>query len=367
VLVYFFAGLGIFTFLVVVAGFILPHGVWGVNILFEKLNHFHWYLQNPFRGAYKDFNTNPNTRKRARLLFKVFYIVRVPYLLAIWIILFPLRIILAFYYDILLFYSLTIKDSVLTWMGYKLDSNLNKYSVKAFYYWVVRFFQELPNFIGKLLKMVFQGIAMFVLDCAIPALTVYHGTSKTAVDAITSEGQWISGQGDFGGLGIYFGLNKYVAHHYGDRNHGRVILARVSTPLIRSLASIPEKIKIAQNRYDKFIYPMQGGQGHLISSFLKSRPSSISELWRTKTPHQLPHIKGWYELCVLSENRGKKESYWRIRAIGGLNENGHGLDILHNGIQFWPFTVEDWTFLGLSLMLCTFLFYSWFEIIIPHL
>ena len=310
--------IGIYLGVLLVFGFILPNAAWSLRYLFQPINYLHWWMLNPTRFLYKNFEHSPFVRKTALWSFRVLYVPRLIYYAIFWVLFTPLRVISSFYYNLVLFYSLTIRDNVLDWMGFKRNKELGIYSIKQFFFWVGQFFTELPNFVERLVKIILQGLAMFVLDCVIPAITVYHGTSKSAVDTIVKNGKWIAGRGDYGGLGIYFGIKKDVAAYYGLQNgtNARIILTRISIPFIRTLCTIPEKIKISKNNYRQFNYPLKGGQGKLISIFLSNKPSKLTELWRAKQPPNNPKLKGWYELCIVEKENGESyvelenQTYW---------------------------------------------------------
>lgn len=181
---------------------------------------------------------------------------------------------------------------------------------------------------------IIECTIMTVVDTIYPAVTLYHGTSGRAADAIVisperskdrrnsscrTDGIWNVGGGNYAGDGIYFAPRSRTSRHYARRNIDPVlIICRVSLGRILPLSLAPDAV----------YYSAGNANAHSVTSYgLKNGYASI-EWWRKDT--------GWWEYCLLDWQNKYNES-WRIRPITVMNMNSHFFKRIDGGSRHWLF------------------------------
>lgn len=313
----------------------LPGIVWWLAPFFRMLNILHWFLYNPLRFVHR--------RKDSSLSRIAHYLLRPAYLLY-WLILyfclFPLRLISSFYYNVLLFFSVNLRDTISDFFK---PTQLQTYRGWRYYWrWLfglpVRFFRLVFRNSG----LIIQSLSMFVLDLVWPAWTMYHGTDfQQASLPILKGGKWRVGNGDFAGLGLYFAINRRVAMHYAGGRQPTVIVSRISIGIIRPITSLQKEVRI---------YAGTSGRGQLIAE--------RAGRYTTFLEHYRQDHGGWWEYCMVKP--GQRNQYvtsWRIRPICvlGVDKNrgrfaGHPKRI-PNGVAFWPNSVAAFILVMVTLFL----------------
>ena len=194
----------------------------------------------------------------------------------------------------------------------------------------------------RILKYPFYHGVLTIVECLIytiydtffPTVTMYHGTSSQAADAIIqsptrtpfnklvagrTDGVWNVGGGNYAGDGIYFAPRISTAMHYARYNgHPVVIICRVSLGNLLPLSLSPN-----------YVYNSAGyANAHSVTSYgLKNGYNSI-EWWRKD--------RKWWEYCLLDWQNKYNES-WRIRPILVLDPDSFFFSRISGGSRHWLF------------------------------
>ena len=181
---------------------------------------------------------------------------------------------------------------------------------------------------------IVECLLFTVYDTIFPTVTLYHGTSSQAADAIVqsptrtpfnrevakrTDGVWNVGGGNYAGDGIYFAPRISTAMHYARSNwHPVVIICRVSLGSLLPLSLSPG-----------YVYNSAGlPNAHAVTSYgLKNGYDSI-EWWRKD--------RKWWEYCLLDWKNKYNES-WRIRPIMILNPRSFFFSRINGGSRHWFF------------------------------
>ena len=282
-------------------------GIWRRRTVFLWLNRLQWGLSAPFLLPLRSNRIN---------WWHTAFLVTLPltflYGVVIYIFLAPLRLINAFYFDIFLFWSVTLRNAIDDLIRPELP---RRPRWKYVWLWTKRFPLRLLHFVSRSLFGLLQGIAMLLFDVLWPTLTLFHGTSEAAARDIAHNGTWMAGSGDYVGTGLYFGLEERVARHYARSNSvPTIIVARVTLTPCRAIATMPEE----QRR-------LVGRNGSKLSETVKFPWVSVQH-WRDDMT--------WFEFCLILQKRKEKVRPWRIRPICIIaNNQPHRLP---GGPTRWP-------------------------------
>ena len=187
------------------------------------LNLLQYHLQRPWRILLK------KPRKFVSFLNKYLFFIGWINNFVIYVVLSPLRLVNAFYYNMIIHSFLSVRDYWLEIFSPKLHGMRYRKGFKYFSLWIIMFPYRLVRYFFESIIKISEGIIFTVVDVFVPALTMYHGTKKESGISITKPGKWRVGDGNFAGSGIYFGIDKNVALHYaGNSSESVIILARVS-------------------------------------------------------------------------------------------------------------------------------------------
>jgi len=285
--------------------FLLEKVIWLFNPLFFFFNRLQWFLYSPLR--FKNLNS-----KWPRRIYKFFLFIPVipVWWLTIHILLTPIRLINAVYFDILLSWTLIMKDGLLEFFHPQLGSYRRQKGFVYLLHWIFAFPWRLVVLLYKNGLAILEGIVMAGFDTVWPTLTMYHGTSfeRVATD-IAQKGRWYVGSGDFAGSGIYFGMERRVAEHYASstvtsESSKAIVISRVTLSSYKSAATLPDALK----------QHFGGGGGEKISKGLKFPYASI-EHWRDDKWAR------WFEYCIVQPGKsGEFVTTWRARPIAVLKE-----------------------------------------------
>jgi len=154
------------------------YAIWYViSLPFYLLNMLQYWLAKPWRPFMKR-NLLPDKYKKPMRIF--LRILQVPFYIA----LFPLRFVNAVYYNLVI-------HNLYEWSNYLLEvffPSDSKEGARNFWRWLL----WLPVRIGKYLLLhgtltLIESVVWTVIDTFIPAVTLYHGTSRTATDNMLCE------------------------------------------------------------------------------------------------------------------------------------------------------------------------------------
>ena len=171
-----------------------------------------------------------------------------------------------------------------------------------------------------------ESLVWTVVDTVLPALTLFHGTTSEAAEAIVSSpdrgdsyqhntGIWMVGGGNYAGNGIYFAPARSTAVHY---SRGSLIVCRVTLGRTLDLGLAPRHVFNACGHPDALVATDWGLRNGYVTG----------EWWRADA--------GWWEYCMYDwQNRYNLS--WRIRPL-------YVMDLEYGGIQRIPGGMCHWLF-----------------------
>lgn len=318
----------------------IPHIIWSWRKPFFFLNWLLWAYQYPGRWIpwLRDYD-----KDLSRYVFFGFLPLRLVYWGYGYVLMTPVRLVTALYFDGLVFISFSVTVALMDLLYpesrlYRDSSGWKRTALLA-----LLFPWRLLGFLLHNVRILIQAACMVVLDTVFTSVTAFHGTDAAFVatpdrakdtQTIFQKGMWLVGSGDYAGRGIYFGLQEEVAEHYA-RSCGAPILvmARVSLFLLRPIPTLPKPYR-AVGQY---------GNGLKISDEFK-----WAWLWRTTELYRADR-GGWFELCVLMPKRsGQLVKSWRIRPLLVLYENRWCR--IWGGAALFPFTWPELLAVGYACL-----------------
>jgi len=296
-------GILIFLIIFLVAALILRQIIWVFSPLFFAINYVIWIIYNPLRFMMK--NTN---HKSPNVVFNLlFYSLLAPaYFILVHLLLTPLRVINALYFDVLVYASVMLSDSI-SELLLPQRKGMRYYKTRSAYLvaYVLGFPWRLLRFLISNVLTLVDIVFMFSMGVVLPTLTMYHGTDfNYAVADIAQKGRWKVGGGDYAGLGVYFGIEKRTAENYARGNSQKgIIVTRTTLNFIRNGASLDQ-----QNRRKI------GSDGVGLSH-------SLSFIWAT-----IEHWRNdgnWWEYCLVHKGyAGDFIKTWRLRPVAFIGDDG---------------------------------------------
>jgi hypothetical protein len=298
-----------------------PDLAWQIRTPFLWTNRLQWFLIWPARHWMRDRHSD-----WPYLLFVLLSPVMVVYRVAAYVVLSPLRLLNAIYFNNILFWSVSLRDGIADLV----QPLYNKQGAQYVLQWILFFPWRFIRFCIKYPGTILQGLAMTAFDLLWPTLTLFHGTGKREAVTIARTGEWHAGSGDFVGTGLYFGLQPEIAQHYARyRNDPLILIARVTLAPCRPVATLPPDLR-------KRI----GRDGGSISRELKFPWVSL-EHWRKD--------RQWYEFCLVQPSKYKAIKPWRVRPLCAVGKTAS--ERLPGGAAVWPNTGEGWTWLVCTLLI----------------
>lgn len=283
-----------------IAAFIRPL-VFVFEPLFQFLNLVLWVLQNPLRWAQKDIKSGFS---RGIFLTVTLTGLSLIWFVIIYIVTVPIRVILALYYDVILYISVSLADSLQELVHPKTKGfrNMRGFKYLFRYTWTlpIRFFQFILN--GG--AYILDSFLMLGVSIAFPTLTMKHGTKfEEAGSKIAQSKKWLVGEGNYAGTGIYFGLNNKTAKHYAPKSSDSgIVMVRVTLSFCKNLSALSKAKR-------------QVGLG----STGEQLTEDVSTLYQTVEHYRVDH--GWWEYCLLRKGQMKEyTSSWRIRPVAIMRE-----------------------------------------------
>lgn len=311
--------LGITLVLLVILAW--PNLAWRIRRPFLWTNQAQWFMITPYRHWLRD----PRTRWPHRLYLAFFPLVAA-YRLVAYVLLTPLRLLNAVYFDLLLFWSVSLRDGIADLVHPLYEERGFQYTLR----WLYLLPWRLLQFILKYSTAILQGLAMAALDLLWPTLTLFHGTGSAEAKTIARSGEWYAGTGNYVGTGLYFGLRERVGRHYARlKREPLVIIARVTLAPCRLVATLPDALR-----------RQIGRDGDAISRGLP-RPWVSVEHWR--------HDRRWYEFCLMQPSQFDPTKPWRVRPICTVGKSGP--ERLPGGLAAWPNSKQGWIVVSSSLLL----------------
>ncbi len=286
---------------------------WLISLPFYILNALQRFLSKPWRSCIKINSGDDDRNKKYRTLFEY---AKVP----LYIVLTPLRLLNAIYYNLIIHCLLETFNYLCEVIAPSSDKegagNLTKWLL-----WLPWRIIKYPLYHGLL--TLIESVVWTIVDTFVPALTLYHGTNKTASSKITgkpipgdkSVGVWMVGAGDSAGNGIYFVPDRVFAGHYSD---GSIIVARVSLGRVLDLGLAP-----------KNIYSQCGQLGASEVTKWGLENGYVSGEWWHKDAN-------FWEYCMYDYQNRYNHS-WRIRPLYVLDTERHFIQRIPGGMSHWLF------------------------------
>jgi len=311
-------GYGLIAFfwiaIILIATFIFRKIVWFCSPIFFFINYLQWILYNPLRFMLK----NPNSEFGRRLfIFLHAFQIAPLYWLLIHFLTIPLRVVNSLYFDILVYWSVMLDDSLQEVFMPK----RGKYRKLHGFKYCSRWFFALPYrflvFLFRSIFIIIDSILMFGISVVSPALTMYHGTQfNDSLTKIVQDGRWLVGNGDHAGSGIYFAIRERVARHYSPSGADRgIAILRVTPTFTRNQVTLKKEIR-----------ELVGNDGQSLSNKLKF-PFRTIEHWRTD-------MDGWWEYCLVQPGKaGQYIRTWRIRPIAVLKSDDGKITRIWGGMR----------------------------------
>jgi hypothetical protein len=310
---YFLIGIGSIL-LILLSVYLLRHVIWHIRYPFLLLNWVQWISYNPIRDNWR----NPK-KITPHIGFNLLILSGLAP--AWWIImhvaLTPIRIINAIYFDIILYWTVNLCDSIAEMFHPKTSEYRHSRGMEYLRRWFTGFPKRLFHIFSRNGSALLEGLLMVGVDTVFPTYTMYHGTRfKGVATNIAQEGRWLVGGGDYAGSGIYFGFYKKTAEHYAEDGDHAIIVARVTLFPCRNSATFPHRLR-------KKI----GNDGVGITKGLGFPWKSI-EHWRDHD------YAKWFEYCLIQPDMaGEYIRTWRARPIAILKHNHPSR--IWGGLSLW--------------------------------
>ena len=292
-----------------------------ISMPFYILDMLQFWLAKPWRPLMKRNLLRDKFKKPVRIFLRI---LQFPFYVA----LFPLRLINAVYYNLLI-------HNVYEWSNYLLEV-IQPSDPKEGAGNVLKWLVFLPIRIIKYLLYhgsltLIESIIWTAIDTIFPAVTLYHGTDKTAADNMLCDpnrnkqrqrsaerrtGTWTVGGGNYAGDGIYFGIFRKTLKNY---QSGSAIVARVTTGRSIDTILMPDSV-----------YSHAGLPNASAVSNWGLRNGYISgEWWRAGNCN-------WWEICMFDRKNRYNDS-WRIRPIYVINYGSGIMQRVPGGSAHWLF------------------------------
>lgn len=323
------------TIILLLSVFILRKAIWFIRYPFYLLNYIQWILYNPIRFLFK----NPNSEFARRLfIFLNLFLIAPAYWLFIHILLTPVRAITSLYFDVLLYWSVMLDDTLSEVFMPKLGKYRFERGFKYSLHWTVAFPYRLLLFFLKSLFTIADSILMFGVAIVFPTLTMYHGTKfNDALTKIVQDGKWLVGSGDHAGSGIYFAIRRRVARHYSPSGQDKgILILRVTPTFTRNQVTLKKGVR-----------ELVGQDGRKLSQKLNF-PFCTIEHWRTD-------MDGWWEYCLVQPGKaGKYVRTWRIRPVAVLKDENHRITRVWGGFRHYCLSFSN-CFIGVLCWVVIFM------------
>lgn len=287
---------------------------------FFILNYIQFFLSKPWRPMLKEVRLPDSDKQWLR---PVLSILKIPF----YIVLTPLRCLNAIYYNMVIHLLYELSNYLLE-VIVPSDPREGRGDVGKWFIWLpVRIIKYPVWHFGI---TVIESVIWTVVDTFIPALTLFHGTDKKAVDSMLCEpnrnrfrqtasgwrsGTWTVGAGNYAGDGIYFGISRKTLGNY---QSGAAIAARVSMGRTINVPLMPGNV-----------YATAGyANAHAVSKWGIQNGYTSGEWWRDGCD--------WWEIC-LYDAKNRYNYSWRIRPIYAVDYHSGIMQRIPGGTSHWLF------------------------------
>lgn len=293
-----------------------------LSLPFFLLNLLQFWLSKPWRPFMKR-NTLPDKSKPAMRTF--LRIMQIPFYIA----LFPLRLVNAVYYNILIYNGYALLNYFIEVVK---PSDWSE-GDKDFGSWVVHLPKRLVKYLlwhGSL--TLIESIIWTIIDTFFPAVTLYHGTATEYADNMLCDphrngdremkkgwlsGIWNVGGGNYAGDGIYFGIFRKTLRNY---EQGCAIACRVTMGKTIDTVLMPDNVYNAAGRPN----------ASAVSNWGLNNGYVCGEWWREDRGTD------WWEICMYDRQNRYNES-WRIRPIYAIHSQSGIMLRIPGGPAHWLF------------------------------
>ena len=293
---------------------------------FWLLNRMQLILMEPWRYLTKG---NPSDGVRS-----FFHPLLYPAEIILYILITPLRLINAIWYNMFAYGLLELYDLFMETLQPSQEDEGRGNILK----WIVWFPLRLikyPVFRGSL--VLIEGAIWTVMDIFIPTITLYHGTDLTAAQHIAgnewekgmsrkrTDGTFCSSRNGWAGAGAYFGSAISTAKTYAydsyrlSDNNPVMIVCRVSLGKILNYGLAPRYVHNNAG---------EGGKHSLITDYAKKHGYITGEWWNRY---------GYWEYCM-HDWQNAYNYPWRIRPIYVYNFRTGLVQHIDGGFRHWLFS-----------------------------
>ena len=330
-----------------------------ISFPFWFLNRLQLIFMEPWR-----YLTKGNLPDGVRSFFRpVLY----PTELLLYILITPLRLVNAIYFNIIVYGITELYDLFLETLAPSKDSE----GGDNIFMWIIWFPIRLIKYpILRGCLVLIEGAIWTVIDIFIPTITMYHGTDLTAAQCIVgndwekgkykkwTDGTFCSSTNGWAGAGAYFGSARSTAEGYAydpyrlGNDIPVMIVCRVSLGKILNYGLAAPRY-IHNNAGD-------GGNHALMTSYAKNHGYTTGEWWNPC---------GYWEYCMFDWQNAYNNP-WRIRPIYVFNFDTGLAQHINGGFRHWLFSkmvlrdiLKSPRFICLLifavLVVIWFIFYGW--------
>lgn len=298
-----------------------------VSFPFWFLNRLQLILMEPWRYLTKGYLPDG-----VRSFFRpILY----PIELLLYILITPLRLVNAFYFNIVVYGITELFDLFLE----TLAPSKNSEGRGNLFMWIIWFPVRLVKYpVLRGCLVLIEGAIWTVIDIFIPTVTLYHGTDLTAAQCIVgndwekgknkkwTDGTFCSSTNGWAGAGAYFGSARRTAKGYAYDPYRLgsdipvMIVCRVSLGKILNYGLAAPRY-IHNNAGD-------GGNHALITSYAKEHGYTTGEWWNPR---------GYWEYCLFDWQNAYNNP-WRIRPIYVFNFDTGMAQHINGGFRHWLFS-----------------------------
>ena len=296
-----------------------------VSLVPYLLNRFQHFLASPWRYFIKRNRFPDKTREFLRPFFGVLTI-------PLYIVLTPLRLLNAIYYNIIVHCLAGLYDFLLEVLA-PCSREEGSDSVGK---WILMF----PERFGKYFLihgsvLIIESVVWTVIDIFIPAVTLYHGTDLTAGQSIVGcrkrnnylkatldsrHGTFCASDDSWAGIGVYFASRRRVANDYAkyrklSDNNPVTIVCRVSLGKTLNIDTAPWFVCNAIGRYGK--------------------PSTLNHYSDEHGYVTCEWFNGSYWEYCLFDWQSLYNSRWRIRPLYLYNHRTNLIQHIKGGMAHW--------------------------------
>ncbi len=286
-----------------------------LSFLFSFLNGLQRHLSKPWRPLYKQHHGADGFNVFLRGFWSF---LKTP----LYVVLTPLRFVNAFFYNIVVHSSFEFFN----YLGEIFDPTSPKEGGANFITWLLLMPLRLIKYGWHYLLSLTESIIWTAIDTVVPALALYHGTSKDASVSICQSpgrvgakdwysGVWNVGGGNYAGNGIYFAPLRSTAEHYAN---DAMIICRVSLGKVIDLGMAPKYV------YRQCGYPNALG----ATEWGLKNGYTTGEWWRSD--------EGWWEYCMY-DWQNRYNSSWRIRPLYVEDLKSKRVYRIPGGMSHWLF------------------------------